>query len=139
MSGNTYTFPRSAFVGFDHLFNELNRVSLREDTYPPHNVVFIDDDNFLVEIAVAGFSKENLDIQLKDSILTVSGEMEDERIYNHKGISTRKFTRTFTLSEYVQVKGADLKNGVLSIPLTKVVPESERPKKIEIGSTFIQD
>jgi molecular chaperone IbpA len=92
-----------------------------------------------VEIAVAGFSKENLDIQLKDSILTVSGEMEDERIYNHKGISTRKFTRTFTLSEYVQVKGADLKNGILSSPLTKVIPESERPKKIEIGSTFIQD
>jgi molecular chaperone IbpA len=139
MSGSTYTFPRSAFVGFDHLFNELNRVSLREDTYPPHNVVFIDDDNFLVEIAVAGFSKKNLDIQLKDSILTVSGEMKDDRIYNHKGISTRKFTRTFTLSEYVQVKGADLKNGILSISLTKVVPESERPKKIEIGSTFIRD
>ena len=76
---NTYTFPRSAFVGFDHLFNELNRVSLKEDTYPPHNIVFIDDDNFLVEIAVAGFSKENLDIQLKDSVLTVSGEMEDIR------------------------------------------------------------
>lgn len=139
MSGSTYTFPRSAFVGFDHLFNELNRVSLREDTYPPHNVVFIDDDNFLVEIAVAGFSEENLDIQIKDSILTVAGEMEDTRVYNHKGISTRKFTRTFTLSEYVQVKGADLKNGILSISFIKVVPESERPKKIKIGKTFLQD
>lgn len=139
MSGNTYTFSRSAFVGFDNLFNESTRASLKEDTYPPHNIVHIDDDNFLVEIAVAGFSKEDLDIQLKDSILTVNGDMEDIRIYNHKGISTRKFTRTFTLSKHVQVKGADLKNGILSIPLIRVIPESEHPKKIEIGSTFIQD
>ena len=88
---NTYTFPRSAFVGFDHLFNELNRVSSREDSYPPHNIIQIDDDNFMVEIAVAGFSKESLDIQLKDSILTVTGSMEDTRKYTYKGISTRKF------------------------------------------------
>ena len=136
---NTYTFPRSAFVGFDHLFNELNRVSSREDSYPPHNIIQIDDDNFMVEIAVAGFSKESLDIQLKDSILTVTGSMEDTRKYTYKGISTRKFTRTFTLSEYVEVKGAELENGILSISLTKVIPESERPKKIEIGKTFLRD
>lgn len=133
----TYTFPRSAFVGFDHLFTEFNRTP--QDTYPPHNIVQIDDDNFLVEIAVAGFSKGDLDIQLKDSVLTVTGSMEDTRTYTHKGISTRKFSRTFTLSEYVEVTGADLKNGILSISLSKVIPESERPKKIEIGSTFIQD
>ena len=107
----TYTFPRSAFVGFDHLFTEFNRTP--QDTYPPHNIVQIDDDNFLVEIAVAGFSKGDLDIQLKDSVLTVTGSMEDTRTY--------------------------LKNGILSISLSKVIPESERPKKIEIGSTFIQD
>ena len=136
---NTYTFPRSAFVGFDHLFNELNRVSSREDSYPPHNIIQIDDDNFMVEIAVAGFSKESLDIQLKDSILTVTGSMEDTRKYTYKGISTRKFTRNFTLSEYVEVKGAELEHGILSISLTKVIPESERPKKIEIGKTFLRD
>lgn len=136
---NTYTFPRSAFVGFDHLFNELNRVSSREDSYPPHNIIQIDDDNFMVEIAVAGFSKESLDIQLKDSILTVTGSMEDTRKYTYKGISTRKFTRTFTLSEYVEVRGAELEHGILSISLTKVIPESERPKKIEIGKTFLRD
>ena len=136
---NTYTFPRSAFVGFDHLFNELNRVSSREDSYPPHNIIQIDDDNFMVEIAVAGFSKESLDIQLKDSILTVTGSMEDTRKYTYKGISTRKLTRTFTLSEYVEVKGAELEHGILSISLTKVIPESERPKKIEIGKTFLRD
>lgn len=133
----TYTYPRSAFVGFEHLFNEFNRTP--QETYPPHNIIQIDDDNFMVEIAVAGFSKEDLDIQLKDSILTVTGEMEDKRTYTHKGISTRKFSRTFTLSEYVEVKGADLKNGILSISLVKVVPESARPKKIEIGSTFLRD
>ena len=131
----TFPFPRSSFVGFDKLFDELTRAQLgaQNNNYPPHNVVKVDEDNFIIELAIAGFKSEDLDIQLKDSILTVTGKKEDEREYYHKGISSREFVRTFTLGEYVEVTGATLVDGILSINLERVVPEEERPKKIEIN------
>lgn len=129
-----FTFPRASFVGFDHLFNEMARTATGNTGYPPHNVVQIDDDNYLIEIAVAGFKQENLEVELKDSILTVTGKKEDDRTYTHKGISSREFTRTFTLGEHVQVVGARLEDGILSIELERVIPENERPRKIEIGA-----
>ena len=133
-NGTTFTFPRANFVGFEHLFNEMNRSLTTTGGYPPHNVVQIDEDNYLIEIAVAGFKQENLDVELKDSILTVTGKKEDGRAYTHKGISSREFTRTFTLGEHVQVVGARLEDGILSIELERVIPENERPRKIEIGA-----
>lgn len=131
----TYSFPTSSFVGFERMFDELSRTSATatNSNYPPHNIVQIDEDNYLIEIAVAGFNKDNIDIQLKDSILTVKGKREDTRVYSHKGISSREFVRTFTLGEYVQVNGADLEDGILAIKLERVVPEEERPRSIEIG------
>lgn len=132
-NGTTFTFPRANFVGFEHLFNEMNRSLTTTGGYPPHNVVQIDEDNYLIEIAVAGFKQENLDVELKDSILTVTGKKEDDRAYTHKGISSREFTRAFTLGEHVQVVGARLEDGILSIELERVIPENERPRKIEIG------
>lgn len=130
----TFPFPRSSFVGFDKLFDELTRAQLgTQNNYPPHNVVKVDEDKFIIELALAGFKSEDLDIQLKDSILTVTGKKEDEREYYHKGISSREFVRTFTLGEYVEVTGATLVDGILSINLERVVPEEERPKKIEIN------
>jgi molecular chaperone IbpA len=145
-SGSTtsFTFPRASFVGFERMFDELSRVSTTNN-YPPHNVVQLDEDNYLIEIAVAGFKKEDLEIQLKDSILTVEGKKEDTRTYSHKGISSREFTRTFTLGEYVQVNGASLEDGILAIQLQRVVPEEERPRKIDISGktekkkTFLKD
>lgn len=132
----TYSFPTSSFVGFERMFDELSRTattSANNSNYPPHNIVKIDEDNYLIEIAVAGFKKEDIDIQLKDSILTVKGKKEDARTYTHKGISSREFARTFTLGEYVQVNGANLEDGILAIQLERVVPEEERPRVIEIG------
>lgn len=132
----TYSFPSSSFVGFERMFDELSRTtaltSAGNGNYPPHNIVKIDDDNYLIEIAVAGFKRENIDIQLKDSILTVTGKKDDARSYTHKGISSRDFVRAFTLGEYVQVNGANLEDGILAIQLERVVPEEERPRKIEI-------
>lgn len=129
-----YTFPRASFVGFDRMFDELTRAQLgNSNNYPPHNIVQIDENNYLIELAVAGFKQENLDIQLKDSILTVSGKKEDTRDYTHKGISSREFNRIFTLGEHVQVTGASLEDGILGIKLERVIPEEERPRKIEIG------
>ena len=129
-------FPRSAFVGFDHLFDELDRVARNaNDNYPPHNIVKVDDHNYTVELAVAGFAQNELTIEVKDRTLKVSGEHQNRgREYIHKGISARKFNKTFRLSEYVQVNGADLVDGILAIELEVVVPEEMRPRQIEINS-----
>jgi len=130
-------FPRSAFVGFDHLFNELDRVTRHaQDSYPPHNIVKLTDDSkeYLIELAVAGFSKDEVQVEVNDRTLTVRGEHQVKgREYIHKGISTKKFTRDFRLSEYVEVAGADMKDGILSIHLKVVVPEDQRPRLIQIN------
>lgn len=130
-------FPRSSFVGFDHLFQELDWVAKHAtDTYPPHNIVKVSDDDYLIEIAVAGFTLDDLDIEQDERTLTVKGEIaksEDEPSYIHKGISQKKFKRVFRLSEYVYVDGASLKDGILSINLKFELPEEKRPRKISIG------
>lgn len=129
-------FPRSAFVGFDHLFDELDRVARHaNDNYPPHNIVKVDDHNYLIELAVAGFARNELVIEVKDRSLKVSGKHENRgRNYIHKSISTKKFDKAFRLSEYVQVNGADLTDGILAIGLEVVIPEEMRPRQIEINS-----
>ena len=135
MTGIQTLFPRSSFVGFDHLFNELEHVARHaNDHYPPHNILRTGDTDYLIELAVAGFSREELSIEVKDRTLTIFGEHESKgREYIHRGISTKKFKRTFRLSEHVHVNGADFKDGVLSVELKYVVPEALRPRKIEIG------
>ena len=131
-------FPRSAFVGFDHLFDELDRVARHaNDNYPPHNIVKVDDTNYLIELAVAGFARDELEIEVKDRSLRVSGKHQNRgREYIHNGISAKKFDKTFRLSEYVQVNGADLEDGILAIKLEVVVPEEMRPRKIDINSNL---
>jgi len=135
MTGVQSLFPRSSFVGFDHLFNELEHVTRHaQDHYPPHNIIRTSDTDYLIELAVAGFSRDELNIEVKDRTLTVKGEHKSKgREYIHRGISTKKFKRTFRLSEHVNVNGADLIDGVLSIELKYVVPEELRPRTIEIG------
>lgn len=137
MTNNTLTFPRGAFVGFDHIFNDLERMaqSHKKDHYPPHNVVHLADDRYLIELAVVGFKESDIDITMHDGILTVKGNRDQRRnqeMYVHKGISGRKFERSFRLSEFVEVKGADLQDGLLAIRLERVIPEEKRPRKILI-------
>jgi len=135
MTGLNTLFPRSSFVGFDHLFNELEHVARHaNDHYPPHNIIRTGDTDYLIELAVAGFTRDELNIEVKDRTLVVTGEHQSKgREYIHRGISTKKFKRTFRLSEHVHVNGADLQDGVLSVELKYVVPEELRPRKIEIG------
>ena len=128
-------FPRASFVGFDHLFQDLDWVARHAaDTYPPHNIVKVTDNDYLIEIAVAGFKMDDLGIEQDERTLTVSGEQDSslERNYIHRGISQKKFKRVFRLSEYVQVDGATLKDGVLAINLKFELPEEKRPRKIDI-------
>ena len=132
---NATAFPPAAFVGFDHLFKELDHVTKHAyDNYPPHNILKTGDTDYLIELAVAGFTRDELTIEVKDRTLTVIGEhVSRGREFIHRGISTKKFKRTFRLSEHVHVNGADLKDGILSVELKYVVPEELRPRRIEIG------
>jgi|TARA_B100001287_G_scaffold276462_1_gene287367 molecular chaperone IbpA len=135
----TFTFPRGAFVGFDHIAKDLERLAHahQKDHYPPHNVVKHNDDEFLIELAVVGFKEKDIDITMHDGILTVKGDREsrrDQNLYVHKGISGRKFERSFRLSEFVEVTGADLEDGLLTIHLERIIPEEKRPRKILIGN-----
>jgi molecular chaperone IbpA len=127
-------FPRASFVGFDTLLNELNSATQQaNDHYPPHNIVRLTGTDYLIEMAVAGFTRDELSIEVKDRTLTITGEHESKgREYIHRGISTKKFKRTFRLSEYVEVHGANLEDGVLSVSLKVVVPDEMRPRKINI-------
>ena len=139
MVRNTLNVPRSLFVGFDTLFEDLERIhqSARSgtDNYPPHNIVRIDEEKFLIELAVAGFKEDDVNVEVKDGILKISGAMEkDERDFAFKGISSRKFEKSFRLSEFVVIDGADLKDGILVVYARVELPEEKRPRKIEIGS-----
>ena len=137
----TFTFPRGAFVGFDHIAKDLERLAHahQKDHYPPHNVVKHNDDEFLIELAVVGFKEKDIDITMHDGILTVKGDRESRRnqnLYVHKGISGRKFERSFRLSEFVEVTGATLEDGLLTIALERIIPDEKRPRKIAITNNL---
>lgn len=124
-------------VGFDRMFDTLGRTfanSKQDGNYPPHNLVKIDETHYAIQVAVAGFNEDELDIEFKDSQLTIKGEKKDkeEVEYIHRGIGTRNFVRTFPLAEHVEVKGATVVNGILAVSLELVIPEEEKPKKIAI-------
>ena len=139
----TFMFPRNAFLGFDHIFDELERVTTHaKDTYPPHNVVKYDNNKYDIELAVAGCSKKDISIELKEHILTIQGERgprRDQDLYVHKGISSRKFERQYRLSEYAEVTGADLMDGILTVSIEVILPEEKRPQQIKITSKGVSD
>jgi molecular chaperone IbpA len=126
-------------VGFDRIFERIQAMHQPTDRgtqkYPPYNITKESDTTYIVEMAVAGFTDDSLDIQVKEGVLTVEGKVEDstDKEYIHRGIASRAFTRTFTLAETVIVKDAGLENGMLRILLENVIPEEQKPKKIKIG------
>ena len=130
-------YPRSGFIGFDHIFDQLENIHKHaKDTYPPHNVVKEEDMKFVLELAVAGFKQEHIDIEVKDHVLTIKGDRPQRREqdkYVHKGISARNWKKSFRLSEYTEVNGADLQDGILTVDLEVVLPKEKQPRKISIG------
>lgn len=134
-------FYRSA-VGFDQLFD---RITSNIDTattngslanYPPYDILRTGEETYRIRLAVAGFQMADIKIELTEGVLSVSGSSaaDEDAEYLHKGISNRSFTRTFNLADYVEVKGATLKDGILKIDLERYVPEVMKPKIIEITS-----
>jgi molecular chaperone IbpA len=132
-------------LGFDSMFNDLMRVSQQQTNpnYPPYNIWKKNDTEFGIEIAVAGFSEGDINIQLDNRVLTVTGSKtkdldkpeSDEVEYVHRGISARNFERTFTLAEHVEVVSATVKDGILDIDLELRLPEEKKPKQIAITYT----
>ena len=126
-------------VGFDELFDHFNNhleYTVKQNTsYPPYNINKIDDLNYQVEMALAGFGKDDIEIKYADNQLTiksVDSDDKDEKDVIHRGISKRKFSRSFTLAEDIKVNGAELKDGMLLVELEKIVPEEKKPRTINI-------
>ncbi|MDN0086917.1 small heat shock chaperone IbpA [Yersinia nurmii] len=126
---------RSA-IGFDRLFNLLETgQSQNNGGYPPYNVELVDENNYRIAIAVAGFAEQELEIVTQDNLLIVRGshiETPAQRTYLYQGIAERNFERKFQLAEHIKIKGANLENGLLYIDLERIVPESMKPRRIEI-------
>ncbi len=131
----THLYP--SVVGFDRLLDTFDTMlTEKPTTFPPHNIVKVDDNNYLVELAVAGFNESEITIEVLKNTLTIKGEknLDDTRNYLHRGIGTRSFKKTVTLADTVQVDGASLENGILTVKLVNVVPVEKLPVKIAINT-----
>ena len=129
-------FDSPMFLGFDHFERTIDRLKKTSDGYPPYNIEQVSENQLRITLAVAGFTMDNLDVELENNQLTVRGkqtEDSDERIFLHRGIAARQFQRSFVLADGIEVTGASLDNGLLNIDMTRVIPEPE-VKKIEISS-----
>ena len=131
-------------VGFDHLLSTLQEFEdiRKPSAYPPYNIVKYDTDQYQIQIAVAGFDRDDIEIEYKNNQLTVNGAIKTEQTdieYLHHGLASRDFSHSFKLSDIVVVKGADIVNGVLKIDLENVYPEEKKPRKIliEIGRAHV--
>ena len=129
-------------VGFDSIFEEFDRMlestERYSSNYPPYNIHKLNDNNYKIEVALAGYSKDDIELELKDNTLTIRNKIKEKVINEdtngviHKGIATRQFERSFTISEDIKVKNAELKNGLLNIDLERIIPEEKKPRLIDI-------
>lgn len=138
----TYTFNTASLggpwaIGFETLRDRLYDIQTANSAsnYPPYNIIKHDAENWSIELAVAGFKRSELDIELAEGVLTITAKSEDrdEREYVHKGIGKRTFTRKWTVADDVVVRDASLVDGVLAIKLERIIPEEKKPRKIEIS------
>jgi molecular chaperone IbpA len=135
---------RRSTVGFDRLFDMLENSSFgqgQQENYPPFDLIKLGDNDYRIELAVAGFKPDELDITAQQNVLIVTGRKKEEdeqkggNDYIYRGIATRSFERRFALADHIQVRGADMKDGLLSIELKREIPEAMKPKKINIGGS----
>ena len=126
-------------VGFDKLFSMLDSVSAPDGgnpSYPPYNIERLSENGYRISMAVAGFTQDDLSIEVKENTLTVTGEkagnLEEEKDYVHRGIASRAFERHFQLADYMHVKGASMEHGLLHIDLERELPETKKPRQIAI-------
>lgn len=127
------------FIGLDRMLDHfLERSAHNSGGYPPYDIEKLDDENYRLTLAVAGFTKDDIDIVVRDNVLEISGskktvEETENRYYLHKGIATRSFARKYTLADYINVVDARLENGLLVVDLKRELPEERKPKQIPIS------
>ena len=133
---------RRSTVGFDRLFDMLENssASQAQENYPPFDLIKKGDNDYCIQLAVAGFARDEIDITSQQNQLIVTGRKSDESDqkdgdFIYRGIANRSFERRFALADHIQVKGADLKDGLLSIELVREIPEAMKPRKINIGGS----
>ena len=146
MWSNTHNFDRY-FIGLDRVMDRVTAMAQETQkavsNYPPYNLKKIDDNKYVIEMAVAGFSKHDIEIEIVDDKLTIKGNAEADTDFDpeiadnmyamiYQGLAMRPFTRTFTLADNVEIKGASLLNGILKIGMEALIPEHKKPKKVEI-------
>ena len=135
------------FVGYEPMLKRFEEaqttLSKVIPNYPPYNIVKVDENKYVIEMAVAGFGKHNLDLEFQDGTLVISGNSalgnDEDNEYLYKGIADRSFTRKFSLADTVEIKGADLVNGMLKVWLENIIPDSKKPKKIDITDTATEN
>jgi molecular chaperone IbpA len=123
------------FIGFNRELSRLNNAhKVNSQSYPPYDLIKLDEDTYRLSIAVAGFTKEDIDVSVDNGTLIIKGEIVEvtDAEVVHKGIASRKFTRSFALGEYMEVTGADMKDGMLHINVDRIIPEEKKPKSIKI-------
>ena len=125
-----------SFVGFDNLFDEFERMSsFTDNNYPAYNIIKTGDEDYKIEIAVAGFNENEISIEVKKGLMTVeASKAKLSNEYLHRGIAERSFTKQFRLADNMEVKNADLMDGLLTINLYREIPEAEKPKQIKINA-----
>ena len=127
------------FVGFDRIFDRVNTISkltAAQQKYPPYNIIKSGENSYLIELAVAGFKEEEIDIEIHDGVLTIRGNIslgDSDAEYIYKGIAARNFERKFTLADTVEVDSIDLNQGMLTVRLVNQIPEEKKPRKLQIG------
>ena len=129
-------FKDPFFIGFNRELERLNTVHnlATRQAYPPYDILKLDEDTYKLSLAVAGFSKTDINVSVDNGTLIIKGEIVEvaDAEVVHKGIAARKFTRTFALGEYMEVSSAELKDGMLTINIVRVVPEDKKPKVIKV-------
>ncbi len=134
---------RPVTVGFDNIFDHFERMfdgdvmNIPQVNYPPYNIVKTGENTYDIELALAGFSKDDIDVEYENNVLTVKSikkaeEVQENDAVLHRGISKRMFSKSFTVSDDVEVKGAELKDGLLKVSLERIIPESKKPRTIKI-------
>jgi len=135
---------RSA-IGFDRMANildNLNRAEQTQPSYPPYNIELTGEDKYRITMAVAGFERSEINIEVNQNYLTVSankGADDQQRTYLHQGIAARSFERRFQLADHVQVQSANYENGLLHVDLQRIIPDAMKPRTIPIGNGVVQD
>lgn len=127
-----------SFIGFDDVYEKLHKtheqVTKHIPNYPPYNIKKVEDNKYVIELAVAGFAKQDIEITLEENVLHISGLTKEDNPedFIFKGIANRTFKRTFALDDHIEIQGAEMLNGMLRVALEQIIPEYKKPKKIDI-------